>query len=255
MGRPARVAVLAIVAVGIVAGAIGLPPRGLGQTGPAGPYRMVLPQGPGPHPALLFVSGCSGFTPHEAPLHYGRVADEFAARGYVVLFVDYLGARGRERCGGAVRPSEVAGDILAAAAYARTRPFIRPSEIDVIGWSRGGSGVLAMIADLPAGAPPPVRAAVAYYPECYVATPWAVRIPLLLLLAGQDELSSTPACQELVHRLGESQAIQVKVYPQARHAFDVPDLPALLRRPGGAIGHDPAAAAAAREEVTRFLAR
>jgi dienelactone hydrolase len=88
-----------------------------------------------------------------------------------------------------------------------------------------------------------------------VATPWAVRIPLLLLLAGQDELSSTRACQELVERLGESQPIEVHVYPEARHAFDVPDLPALLPRPGGAIGHDPDATAAAREEVNRFLAR
>jgi dienelactone hydrolase len=58
-----------------------------------------------------------------------------------------------------------------------------------------------------------------------------------------------------VRRLDASQPIEVRVYPQAQHAFDVPDLPALLRRPGGAIGHDPDAAAAAREEVNRFLAR
>jgi len=245
----------ALAAAALLAGTLGAPPPGWSQTDPAAPYRVVMPQGPGPHPALLFVSGCSGFTPHEAPHHYARIANGFAAGGYVVLFVDYLGARGRERCGGLVPPSEVAGDILAAAAYARTRPFIRSSEIDVIGWSRGGSGVLSMIAGLPAGAPPPVRAAVAYYPECYVATPWEARIPLLMLLAGQDELSSTPACQDLVKRLGASQPIEVRVYPDARHAFDVPDLPPLLRRPGGAIGHDPEAAAAAREEVKRFLAR
>ena len=45
------------------------------------------------------------------------------------------------------------------------------------------------------------------------------------------------------------------VYPEARHAFDVSELPPLLRRPGGAIGHDPQATAAAHTEVKRFLGR
>jgi dienelactone hydrolase len=225
------------------------------QQQPEPQYCIVRPEGQGPHPALLFVSGCSGFAPHEAPHHYGRLADEFAARGYVVIFVDYLGARGRDICGGAVPPGDVAGDILAAAAYARARPFIRASEIDVIGWSRGGSGVLAVIAGLPADTAPPFRAAVAYYPECYIGTSWNVKIPLLMLLAGKDDISSTWACQELAKRLGGGFPLEVHVYPEARHAFDVPDLPPFLRRTGGTLGHDPQAAAAAREEVRRFLGR
>lgn len=254
---PGRIAVRALVAVALLAGVAGEPRPSASQQ-PAEPqYRIVRPEGQGPHPALLFVSGCSGFTPHEAPHHYGRVADEFAARGYVVIFVDYLGARGREICGGAVSPGDVAGDILAAAAYARTRPFIRASEIDVIGWSRGGSGVLSVIAALPAGATPPFRAAVAYYPECYgVGPPWNVKIPLLMLLAGKDDLSSTWACEELVKRLGGDVPLELRVYPEARHAFDVPDLPPFVRRTrGGTLGHDPQAAAAAQEEVKRFLGR
>ena len=40
------------------------------------------------------------------------------------------------------------------------------------------------------------------------------------------------------------------MYPDARHAFDVPDLPPLTRLANGApIGHHPESAAAAREEV------
>jgi hypothetical protein len=59
----------------------------------------------------------------------------------------------------------------------------------------------------------------------------------------------------LVKRLGNSQPIEVRVYPDARHAFDVPDLPPLTRLSNGApIGHD-SESAAAREEVQRFLAR
>jgi dienelactone hydrolase len=175
----------------------------------------------------------------------------------VVVFVDYLGARGRKVCGGMIRPSDAARDILAAAEYVRAQPLVRPADVSVIGWSMGGGGVLAAISELPAGRAAPFRRAVAYYPVCWgVRTPWPVKVPLLMLLAGRDEVSSTPACQDLVKRLGEGPPIEVRLYPNARHAFDVPDLPPLTRLPNGApIGHHPESAAAARVEVERFLAR
>lgn len=253
--EPGRTAVRVLAMLALLTGTAG-EPRPSSAEGPAPPYQLVRPEGDGPHPALLFVSGCSGFTPHEAPRHYGRMAEEFAARGFVVVFVDYLGARGREVCGGTIRPHEVGGDILAAAAYARSSPFIRASDISVIGWSMGGGGVLAAIARLPADAPAPFRAAIAYYPECYgVVPPLQTRVPLLMLLAELDDVSWIWACQELVKRLPGDYPIEVRLYPQARHAFDVPELPAVLKWRGGTLGHDPQAAAAAREEVKRFLGR
>jgi dienelactone hydrolase len=113
--------------------------------------------------------------------------------------------------------------------------------------------VLAAIVALPAGPATLFRRAVAYYPAG--GRPRPARRSRLLL-AGRDEVSSPPACQDLVKRLGNGQPIQVRVYPDARHAFDVPDLPPLTRLPNGApIGHHPESAAAAREEVRRFLAR
>jgi len=43
------------------------------------------------------------------------------------------------------------------------------------------------------------------------------------------------------------------VYLEARHAFDVPELPAKMRYGLATIGHHPQAAAAAWEELQRFL--
>jgi dienelactone hydrolase len=77
---------------------------------------MVRPQGPGPHPALLFVSGCSGFAPEVAPEHFPREAQTFAAQGFAVVFVDYLGARGRRPIGHDPRS--------AAAAREEVRRFL-----------------------------------------------------------------------------------------------------------------------------------
>ena len=257
IARPGRAFLRTIAVAAIATVAVHAPSPLFGQSTPTPPYRMVRPQGPGPHPALLFVSGCSGFAPDSAPDHYPRVAREFAARGFVVVFVDYLAARDRKSCGGMVGPGDAAKDILAAARYASAQPFIRAGDVSVIGWSMGGGGVLAAISALPAGRAAPFRRAVAYYPVCWgIDAPWRVAVPLLMLLAGRDEVSSTPACHQLVKRLGEGQPIEVRVYPAARHAFDVPDLPPLTRLPNGApIGHHPESAAAAREEVRRFLAR
>ena len=100
IARPGRAFLRTIAVAAIATGAVHAPSPLFGQSTPTPPYRMVRPQGPGPHPALLFVSGCSGFAPETAPDHYPRVAQAFAAQGFAVVFVDYLGARGRKVCGG-----------------------------------------------------------------------------------------------------------------------------------------------------------
>jgi dienelactone hydrolase len=89
---------------------------------------------------------------------------------------------------------------------------------------------------------------------CYgIETPWKTSVPPLTFLEGLDDMSPAWACQDLAKRLPP---FEIRLYPAARHAFDVPDLPSMLRRErGGTLGHDPQAAAAAREEVRRFLAR
>ena len=75
-----------------------------------------------------------------------------------------------------------------------------------------------------------------------------------MLLGALDDVTSAWACQELVKRLPGDLPIEVRLYPQARQAFDVPELPPVVHRSrGGTLGYDPQAAAAAREEVRRFL--
>ena len=45
-----------------------------------------------------------------------------------------------------------------------------------------------------------------------------------MLLAGKDDISFTRGCEELVKRLGGDFPLEMRVYPEAHHAFDVPDL-------------------------------
>ena len=53
--------------------------------------------------------------------------------------------------------------------------------------------------------------------------------------------------------IGITMLVKIVVYPGARHAFDVAELPAKTRYGFGTIGYNSQAAAAARDEVQRFL--
>src|SRR5712691_3890387 len=61
-------------------------------------YRAYRPDGDGPFPAVMMISGCSGFTPSVAPTSYTAVAERLKGEGSLVIFVDYLAARGLGRC-------------------------------------------------------------------------------------------------------------------------------------------------------------
>jgi dienelactone hydrolase len=74
-----------------------------------------------------------------------------------------------------------------------------------------------------------------------------------MLLGGSDDMTPASLCQEAVKSAAARAAVTVVVYPGARHAFDVSELPAMMRYGFATIGYHPQAAAAAQEEVQRFL--
>jgi dienelactone hydrolase len=70
-------------------------------------FRMYRPNGTGPFPTILLVSGCSGFTSSIAPQAYARLAESWRAKGYAVVFVDYLAARGHNAAAAAAATRDV----------------------------------------------------------------------------------------------------------------------------------------------------
>jgi dienelactone hydrolase len=224
----------------------------LAQTTDGG-YRTFRPDGPGPHPALVFVSGCSGFTPSVAPRAYERVAEQVRAQGYMVIFADYLGRRGLTSCAGApITHADAAKDVVAAAAWLTSQPSVDPARITVLGWSYGGGAALVALAEYPAEQLAFSRAIV-YYPDCRPVRPWKSRMPVLMLLAGEDDVAPGKRCQQAVKESTGAEAVKIVVYPGAQHGFDVSELPPKMKYPAGTLGYHPEAAAAAREEIQRFL--
>lgn len=88
-------------------------------------------------PAVLFVPGCLGFDSGNGPKTFADMAGSWRTKGYVVVYVDYLKARGQKECDGD-SPSDVAKDILAVTSYLQAQSFIKSSEITAIGWSLDG---------------------------------------------------------------------------------------------------------------------
>lgn len=211
-------------------------------------YRAQRPEGPGPFPAVLLVPGCGGIAPARV-----KTAEELMGRGYVVVFVDYLSARGLQTaCRGEVSPDELAQDIRAASAHVRSLPYVRSGAVGVVGWSLGGAGVLASLVGSGKDPRPPFNAAAAFYPVCRGLQPWKTNVPVLVLLAELDDIAPPAPCQELVRSVGSAQPVAVRTYPEARHSFDMSDLPATMPSrafPGRTAGYHAEAARQAWSEV------
>ena len=113
-------------------------------------------------------------------------------------------------------------DALAALDWAAQQPGAQGGRLALLGWSHGGSAVLAATdATRPEGtAAARLRLAVAFYPGCSTALREGYRpaAPLLLLLGELDDWTPPGPCIELGRRTGA----EVHVYAGSQHDFDNP---------------------------------
>jgi uncharacterized protein len=95
---------------------------------------LLLPNGPGPHPAIVMIHG-SGPATREALHPY---ADVFARNGIAVLMADKRGAGSSTGNWARASFDDLAGDALAGVEYLKKRPEINPRQIGLQGSSMGG---------------------------------------------------------------------------------------------------------------------
>ncbi len=124
-----------------------------------------------------------------APKAYERVAEKLRGDGYIVLFVDYLGRRGARNCSrGLITEGDAAKDLVAAVTWLRSQPAVDKARISALGRSYGGGAVLVALAEN-TEEQLGISRAVVYYPICRAVRPWRVATPVLMLLAGDDEVA------------------------------------------------------------------
>ncbi len=197
------------------------------------------------------------------------MADLLLKEGYAVLFPDSFGPRGvREICtqrisSRGISQTERRRDTLGALAWAGRQAWAQPDKVAVLGWSHGGSAVLAATdagqAEVAAQGARFARA-IAFYPGCAAALKANYRpnTPLTMLLAENDDWTPAAPCVELGSRV----AAEVHVYPDSYHGFDGPSGRVVLRadvpngvRPGQGVhvGPNPIAREQALALVRRIL--
>ena len=171
----------------------------------------------------------------------------------MVLFADYFGRRGLTSCASAaITHAEAGKDVVAAALWLKSQASVDQARIMVIGWSFGGGAVLVALASHSEEQLGFSRAVV-YYPVCRNVREWKTATPVLMLLAGDDDVAPGKACQEAAQGSGKPDAVKIVVYSGAQHGFDVSELPPKMKYGFGTIGYQPQAAAAAWAETERFL--
>jgi len=160
-------------------------------------------------------------------------------------------------------------DALGALAWLAAQPGVDGARIGLLGWSNGGSTVLAATnLAHPEVAKAAVRPslAVAYYPGCEAEAQRGYRpsAALLMLLGEADDWTAAAPCKAMAAAAVTTVPVpapQWQSYEGAYHGFDG-TAPVRLRRdvPNGVhpgqgvhVGADPVARAAARQRLDRFL--
>jgi len=204
--------------------------------------------GDGRRPAVIAFHGCGGMYSTAASrreslsLRHQEMGELLAREGYVVLFPDSFRSRGLEEICTIpfqrfpITMANRLADAQGALAYLQSRNDVIPERIAALGWSHGGSTVLATEnAKDPAvagwkdraGSPSYFRAAVAFYPGCFDslrgARGYAVSAPLTLFIAGSDDWTAPQPCISLAERLiAAGEPVTITVYPDTYHGFDGP---------------------------------
>lgn len=223
----------------------------------------------GARPAVVLLHGCGGAynTQGQLDVRMRRHSTLLNAEGWHVLVLDSLTPRGeKELCTQkigrrAVTQTDRRRDALGALQWLAARPDVDAARLALLGWSNGGSTVLAATNKRRSepGTSAKPRAAVAYYPGCEsdLKRGYTAAAPLLLLVGGSDDWTAPGPCVELAQRAG----VQIEVYSGAYHGFDG-SAPLRLRRdvPNGVnpgqgvhVGGDPVAGPLARQRLLEFL--
>lgn len=208
---------------------------------------LYVPAGTGPFPAVVMLHGRSGLysrlpgssvSAASLSVRHRYWARFLANAGYVTLLVDSFASRGYptgfERGTYSQRPAAVSDqtvrplDAYGAEAFLRRRPDVIADRIGLFGWSNGGMSALALVTGAVATPSDPTsgggfRAAIALYPGCFIpeqqrAVP---KMPLLLLIAAEDDEVSPERCARWAEAVGASTPDFVwHLMPGAAHNFD-----------------------------------
>ncbi|MCG6207398.1 dienelactone hydrolase family protein [Rhodopseudomonas sp. HC1] len=236
--------------------------------------QLYKPDGDGPFPTVIALHGCAGLTGNAAPVRprYADWAEQLLKTGHAVLLPDSYGSRElgpqcRAKTRRMTTRRERLADISTARHWLAEQSWVARQRIGLIGWDTGASALLWAVRPQSALArgEPEFRSAVAFYPDCRSSARlgWSARVPTLVLIGGDDDITSASACRAMVDGAqGRSALTRLVVYPGAYHDFDRAEIKLHLTSVAdpeaaepGHLGFDAAARADAERRVAHWLGR
>jgi dienelactone hydrolase len=237
--------------------------------------QLFKPEGEGPFPTVIALHGCGGLGSHSDSVQprYRDWAERLLKAGNAVLLPDSYGSR---ELGPQCRVKEIhvkarrerVTDIAASRAWLMKQSWVARNRVSLIGWANGASALLWAVRpqSVARDAGPDFRAAIAFYPDCRISAGlgWSTRVPTLVLIGANDDVSSPPACRQMVDGAhGRSALARIVVYPGAYHDFDRANTPLhaaasitdAAAPEHGHLGTDSEARAESQKEVAEWLAR
>lgn len=196
-----------------------------------------------PRGTVIALHGCGGLYATRGErkgllnARHQAMADLLVVRGYAVVLPDSLTPRGvtqlctQKMNARTITQTERRRDTLATLNWVAAQDWAQASKIALLGWSHGGSAVLASTDGHHAEvAAQTTRAAlaVAFYPGCSAARKalYQPNTQLVMLLGAKDDWTPPEPCVAL----GETVGAEVHVYPDSYHDFDNPAGTVTLRR-------------------------
>jgi hypothetical protein len=178
---------------------------------------LTLPQGRGPFPAAVLITGSGQQDRDESLMGHKPflvLSDYLTRRGIAVLRMDDRGEGGSTGDFGASTSADFANDVEAAVRFLATRREVARNKIGLIGHSEGGV-IAPMVATRSRGV-------------AYVVMLAGTGIPgdSLLRLQGSAVLRSSGASEEMVRRQGE---VQGRIFAAARAGRDSADAARRIR--------------------------
>jgi dienelactone hydrolase len=237
--------------------------------------QLYKPEGNGPFPSVIALHACGGLAGRSEPVlpRYRDWAVRLLRSGRAVLLPDSYGSRElgpqcRVKERHVLARRERVADIMAARQWLIKQPWAAHDRISLMGWANGASALLWAVRPqlLSRSMEPDFRSAIAFYPDCRVSAglAWSARVPTLVLIGAKDDVSSPPACRQMIEGArGRSALVHIVIYPGAYHDFDRANFPLhavagtqdAAAPEHGHLGTDPEARADSQKRVAEWLSR
>jgi len=183
---------------------------------------LYVPQGKGPFPALVVIHEWWGLNDWVK-----QQAQNLAGLGYETLAIDlYRGkvattAEAAHELMRGVPEDRAKTDLLAAYAYLESRKDVKKNKVGTIGWCMGGGYALDLAVDQP-------KLAVAVVNYGHLAsedsTLEKIHAPMLGIFGGLDQGIPPASVQQFASQMKKlGKTVDVKIYPDAGHAFENPN--------------------------------